>query len=159
MAHETGRMKPLRISENFLRKIFEQAEKEYPNECCGMIFGARDLPEDLSRLRPCRNVQDEYRAKDPRNFSRTAQTAFSIDASELLSIQKEIRGRGEEIRVIYHSHIDTGAYFSEEDHRLAAPEGTPAYPGVQHLVVSVVCGKIADQKIFRWDEGQKKYLP
>ena len=142
---------PLHVPKIILDEIHRQAVREYPNECCGMLFGPSLEPRKISRIRPCRNVQNEYHKKDPDNFPREAKTAFFIDPSELLAIQKEIRISGEEIRVIYHSHIDAGAYFSAEDLRIAAPEGEPAYPGVDYLVISVSSGQVKDTGLFTWN--------
>ena len=151
-------MNQLSIPPDLIRKILEQAEREYPNECCGMIFGSRQKPGELLRVRECRNVQEAWHVRDPENFPRTAKTAYFIDPRELLAVQKEIRAGNEEIRVIYHSHIDAGAYFSEEDKRVAAPEGEPAYQGVDYLVVSVTQGKVNGSHLFRWDPAKKDFL-
>lgn len=148
----------MKIPKEYLEAVCAQAETEYPRECCGMILGPREPKDAWSRLRPCRNVQDAYHGLDPENFPRTAKTAYFIEPRELLEIQKELRVRGEEIKVIYHSHIDAGAYFSEEDTRVAAPEGEPAYPGVDYLVVSVLSGKAAAASVFRWDPSRKEFF-
>ena len=62
------------------------------------------------------------------------------------------------MRVIYHSHVDAGAYFSEEDERIALSEGGPAYPGVSYLVVSVTGGKVGEASLFAWDERKRAFL-
>ena len=91
-------------------------------------------------------------------FSRDARTAYFISPDELLQIQKEAREKAEELRIIYHSHIDTGAYFSDEDARVAAPDGEPAYPGVRYLVVSIMKGKFHEARLFSWDPAKGKYI-
>ena len=146
------------IPKKFLMDVFDQAAREYPHECCGMIIGPKAKPEELSRVRPCRNVQDEYHARDPENFPRASKTAYFIDPKELLVVQKECRENEEDVRVIYHSHIDAGAYFSEEDKRIAASDGEPAYPGVSYLVVSVIQEKACDAHLFRWDPKEKDFV-
>jgi proteasome lid subunit RPN8/RPN11 len=152
-----GTMKVSEIPQGFLKMIFEQAEKEYPQECCGMILGAGQKKQDFSRLRPCANVYDRYHELDPDNFPRTSKTAYFMEPRELLAIQKEMREKDEVIRVIYHSHIDAGAYFSEEDRRIALSAGGPAYPGVSYLVVSVRERKAQEISIFAWDEKKKNF--
>lgn len=148
----------MKIPTEFLKQIREQAEKEYPEECCGMILGPADKPEILSRLRPCKNAQEKYHAQDAASFPRTARTAYFIDAAELLDIQKEARRNGEEVRVIYHSHIDADAYFSDEDKRIAAPDGEPAYPGVDYLVIPVMEGKAGDFRRHLWNPEKKDFV-
>ncbi len=151
-------MKIQSIPKEMLDKINHQAEAEYPKECCGMICGPLERKEIFSRVRPCENAQDRYHALDPENFPRTSKTAYFMDPAELLKIQRELRERKEEIRVIYHSHIDAGAYFSEEDTRIAMAEGEPAYPGVDYLVVSVMQGKVQDRNMFHWDRQLRKFI-
>jgi proteasome lid subunit RPN8/RPN11 len=49
--------------------------------------------------------------------------------------------------VIYHSHPEVGAYFSEEDTRAALSAGYP----VDYLVVDVQVDRIVEAKLFRRD--------
>ena len=141
----------------YLEKIRRQAEQDYPKETCGILIGPRNRQREVSGIYPCRNVQDEYHAKDPVSFPRDSRTAYFIDPRDLLRIQKEAREKGCEIRVIYHSHVEAGAYFSEEDQRTALSEGQPAYPGVSYLVVSVQGGKVGETSLFAWDENQRVF--
>lgn len=142
----------------FLQQICLQAEKEYPNECCGIILGPANQPNLFTRLEPCRNVQEECHRKDPAGFPRTSQTAYFIDPKDLFRIQKQARENQEEIRVIYHSHINAEAYFSTEDKRIAAPEGEPAYPGIIYMIVSVMKGKAHQTHWFHWDSKLKDFV-
>ena len=150
------------IPEPLLQPILRHAEKEYPRECCGIIFSRGGRPDEWVRVRPCRNVQDEYHAADPGHFSRDSRTAYFMDPRELLEVQKEARDRGEQMRVIYHSHIESAAYFSGEDARMAladgSPSGEPVYPGVDYLVLSVIQGKVKDKHLFHWDPQQRKFV-
>ena len=145
------------IPREFLETIKSRAETDYPNETCGILVGPKTNPGVLSGIFPCRNLQDEYHARDPVNFPRTARAAYFIDPQDLLRIQRESRPKGEEMRVIYHSHTDAGAYFSEEDTRIALSEGGPAYPGVSYAVVSVVQGKAGEALLFQWDAGKRAF--
>ena len=131
-------MSKLIIPDEMLRVIHDQAEEEYPDECCGMVIGNRDDPASVTRVRRCRNVQDEYHEKDPERYPRKSKTAYLIDPMELLKIDRELRAKNEAIRVIYHSHIDVAAYFSEEDVRRALMFGEPIYPEADYLVLSVM---------------------
>lgn len=148
-------MKTASIPKEMLDKIFKQAEQEYPHECCGMIM--ENIGTGAFRLHPCQNAQDKHHNLDPINFPRTSKTAYFIDPGQLLKIQKETRDNNEKIKIIYHSHIDAGAYFSEEDTRVALCEGEPAYPGVDYLVVSVLKGKVADSNLFKWDAKKRVF--
>ena len=145
------------IPQVFLESIFLHAEREAPAECCGVILGFSG-EEKFSRVRPLKNAQDEYHRQDPKNFSRTSQEAYFMDPKELLALQKELRASEEEIRVIYHSHINAPAYFSEEDKRMALLDGEPVYPGVDYLVISVAQGSTQEACLYRWDPKEKEFL-
>lgn len=149
---------PVSIPLHFLEQIRRQAERDYPNETCGILVGPVGEREKITGTYPCRNVQDDYHARDPVSFPRTARTAYFIEPADLLRIERENRQRGCEIRVIYHSHVDAGAYFSEEDQRIALSEGKPAYPSVSYLVVSVREGKSLEAAVFEWDEARKTFV-
>ena len=55
------------------------------------------------------------------------------------------------IKVIYHSHCNAGAYFSEEDAATFAQDGTLMWP-CQFLVVSVENAEVKDHKLWRFDQ-------
>lgn len=148
----------LTVSADLLKKIREQAETNYPRETCGILLGPKGEPGKVTALYPCRNLQDEFHAADPVNFPRTAGTAYFMDPSDLLRIQKEAREKQCEMRVIYHSHVNAGAYFSEEDQCIALSEGEPVYPGVAYLVVSVMKGRAGEAALFQWDPQTKTFL-
>ncbi len=140
-----------------LARISVQAEAEYPHECCGVIL-AREAPPGERILLPCRNVQNELRAKDPATYPRDAGTAYSIAPQDLLRMAR-MESDGWSLKVIYHSHIDAGAYFSETDARQALLGGEPSYPEATYLVLSVVGGKATEAAAFRWDPGRRAFAP
>lgn len=146
------------IPARFLQQILLQSEKDYPKETCGILTGPKDQKEEITNIYPCRNVQDKYHTEDPVSFPRTARTAYFIEPGQLLLIQREGREKGQEMRIIYHSHVDAGAYFSEEDQRIALSEGRPAYPNVSYLVVSVRQGKAVEAAFFEWNERSKSFI-
>ena len=139
------------IPGHMFRAICGQAEATYPDECCGVVFARVDAPGKLTRVRPCRNAQDELHALDPEVFPRTARDAYFVDPGDLLAIARETRERNEVVRVIYHSHPDADAYFSEEDQRRAISNGEPVFPEVQYLVVSVRRGTFDRARLFEWN--------
>ena len=147
----------IEIPKDMLEQVYAHAIEEYPAECCGMVFGSKN-ENALTRVRTCVNAQDKYHALDPETFPRKAKTAYFIEPIELLAIEKELSANEERVAVIYHSHIDVDAYFSEEDVRRAVSDGDPIYPGTAYLVLSVVDGKIATEKTFYWDPEQKSFV-
>jgi len=139
----------MHLTDEEWRRVRTQAEAEYPAECCGVLLLRQGSPSERV-LMPCRNVQDELHAKDPARHPRNARTAYFIDPKDLLAIgRREEQGYG--VAVIYHSHIDAGAYFSATDKQNALMNGEPAYPDATYVVVSVMGGKVADARAFAWD--------
>jgi proteasome lid subunit RPN8/RPN11 len=136
-----------------LAQIRAQAEAEYPAECCGVLL--RRAEHRL--LLPCRNIQDELHASDPARHPRDARTAYFIDPKDLLAIGRR-EAEGYRVAVIYHSHIDAGAYFSETDKRNALIDGEPAYPAAVYVVLSVLKGKVADARAFVWQTAARDFV-
>jgi len=139
-----------------LAQIRSQAEAEYPAECCGvLLLRGRDGTDRL--LLPCRNIQDELHAKDPVKHPRDSRTAYYIDPKDLLNIGRR-EGEGYAVAVIYHSHIEAGAYFSATDKRNALIDGAPTYPDAVYVVLSVVKGAVVDAQSFAWDSVARDFV-
>jgi proteasome lid subunit RPN8/RPN11 len=135
-------------------RIQAQAVAEYPAESCGVVLtraGER-------KLMACRNVQDELHAREPARYPRDARTAYYIDPADLLRIGR-LEGEGFSVTVIYHSHIDAGAYFSETDRRNAMLGEEPSYPQATYVVTSVLAGRVDAMAAFRWEPTQRDFLP
>ena len=140
-----------------LDEIHQHAVEEYPEECCGVVVGNPDHNNDNVVYR-CENIQNKLHEKNPENFTRDARTAYNISALELQRLLSEASSKGRVFKVLYHSHPEHDAYFSEEDTRMALFDGeSPIYPGTQYLVVSVYSKKIRDQALFDWNPETKTF--
>jgi adenylyltransferase/sulfurtransferase len=137
-------------------RIRTQAETEYPAECCGAVL-VRDGARPDRLVLPCRNVQNELHAKDPVRYPRDARTAYFIDTKDLLAIGRR-EAEGYRVAVIYHSHIDVGAYFSPTDKQNALIGGEPAYPDTAYVVLSVLEGKVVDARAFVWNGAERDFV-
>jgi len=137
-----------------LESIRRQAVEEYPHEACGVIL----VRAAERRLIRCRNIQNQLHTKDPVRHPRDARTAYYIDPADLLTIGR-LEGDGFAVAVIYHSHVDAGAYFSETDKRQALIGGEPAYPDATYVVVSVVTRSVEAVAAFRWNAARSDFLP
>lgn len=136
-------------------RVQAQAVAEYPAECCGVLL-ARGTSGSDRLLMPCRNIQNELHAKDPVRHPRDARTAYFIDPRDLLTIGRR-EGEGYRVATIYHSHIDTGAYFSATDRQNALINGDPAYPDAVYVVLSVVERRVVDASAFVWDPSARDF--
>ena len=134
-------------------RVCAQAVAEYPAESCGVIL----VRGTERQLLPCRNIQDELHARDPERHPRDARTAYYIDPADLLRIGRK-EGDGFTVAVIYHSHIDAGAYFSETDRRNALFGGEPSYPEATYVVTSVMGGRADAMAAFRWNATQRDFV-
>ncbi len=55
----------------------------------------------------------------------------------MMRLEKELAAQGRKIKAIFHTHVDVGAYFSEEDSTRALWAGRPVLPGVAYLVCGI----------------------
>lgn len=110
----------LTITEELYEQIVAHARKDYPDEACGVVAGAEPAPADG---RPERFIPMLNAARSP--------TFYEFDSMDLFRLDRELRERGEEQVVIYHSHTATEAYPSRTDIELAQE------PGAHYVLVSV----------------------
>jgi proteasome lid subunit RPN8/RPN11 len=144
----------MKIAEAALRAVYQHARASYPEECCGFLIGAPG--GDADEARRVDNRQNELHAADPHRFPRDARTAYNMGASDILLLEKSQR-TARPVRVIYHSHCNVGAYFSEEDKRAATWDGDPLYP-VDYLVVDVQPSGVRGAKLFRFDAARRDFV-
>jgi adenylyltransferase/sulfurtransferase len=130
------------ISRAALETIYAHAREGYPEEVCGFIL-------DGGEVRRCENQQNKMHALDPETYPRDARTAYFLGFKDLKFLDQS----QPPVRIIYHSHVDVGAYFSAEDERAAAPEGELLYP-VDYLVVDVRSDGAHGAKLFRFESGR-----
>jgi adenylyltransferase/sulfurtransferase len=130
------------LSPSALEQIYAHADRSYPEECCGFVFA--DGSVYLGS-----NIQNELHRKNPEMYSRSAANGYTFSVADTLMMNKAFRSDNPVV-VIYHSHPDVGAYFSDEDQDKALFMGEPIYP-VSYLVVDVRQGKTQGSKLFAWD--------
>jgi proteasome lid subunit RPN8/RPN11 len=65
---------------------------------------------------------------------------------------------GRPVKVLYHSHLDVGAYFSDTDAAVAkAGQDEPPWD-LAYLVTSVRGGVVDDRKLFVWDPAARAFV-
>ena len=135
-------------------EVFAHAVECYPEECCGLALGFPGSAPD--RVVRCTNVQNRQLSRGESALD--ASRAFWIDERELLEATRSSESEGQAILVIYHSHVGSAAYFSQQDLRGAlGADGSPLWPGAAQLVVSVRDGVVREAALFEWDEGARAY--
>ena len=68
----------------------------------------------------------------------------------------EGQAEGRPVKVIYHSHCDAGAYFSEEDAATFANGGQLMWP-CAYIVVSIMDGKVAERRLWVHEPGTNHF--
>ncbi|QCX26855.1 Mov34/MPN/PAD-1 family protein [Nocardioides jishulii] len=106
----------LTISSLLRDAIVAHAERDHPDEACGIVAG----PEGSDT--PTRLVEMVNAASSP--------TFYEFDPTELLALYKQMWANDEEPVVVYHSHTATEAYPSRTDIGLASE------PGAHYVLVS-----------------------
>ena len=127
----------LKVPENLLEQCFAQGLSDYPNETCGVLSGPKAAAGKVDACHPLTNVLEELHELDPEHHPRSPTEGYLIDPREQLKLDRELRKSGRAMRIIYHSHPDVGAYFSQQDIDDALWDGRPRYPGIQYLVLGV----------------------
>lgn len=118
-------------------EVCAHARAARPAECCGLLGGVGAAARSIYRLT---NV-----ACDP-------LTAYEAAPRELFEAQRRMRGRGEELVAIYHSHprsLDPSP--SERDVRLAY------YPQAVHLIVGFASEDEPVVRAFRLYEAERRW--
>ncbi len=136
-----------------IQSIQTHAEKNYPEECCGLLIGefkgdaktVREvLPTENSWDEESANLFQEIKSSTERKLSR--RNRFSIAPQVMLKAQKDARDRNLSIVGIYHSHTDHPAIPSEFDRAIA-------WSQYSYVIVSVQQGSACDFKSWSLDEG------
>ena len=131
-----------RLAYDALRR---HGEETYPHECCGVLLGKMNGEG--------RMVTSVVRCGNTRTDS--PQNRYHIDPGELVKIQRDGRGRGEDTVGFYHSHPDHPAQWSQTD--LAEAH----WIGCSYVITSVEKGKAALTRSFELsgsDENDKKFV-
>jgi adenylyltransferase/sulfurtransferase len=137
---------PVVMPAPILHELYRHALETQPEECCGLILGtAAERYQDLVR---CRNEMTQRHQKDPLRYPRDGHEAFYMTESDYVRAMEKAKEDGREITAVYHSHVGSGVYLSEMDLEYAASPLFP-FPDADHIVVSLVEGKVGGVGLFR----------
>src|SRR3970040_2590497 len=108
----------LKLDRHQIAQIFNDAKRDEPNECCGLIGGTDDgRALTIYQLR---------------NIAQNAEVSYEAAPQELFNAQRQMRAQREELLAIYHSHPRAQEPFpSDTDVRLAY------YPTATYLIVGL----------------------
>ncbi len=159
------------VTRAVLRAVEEDALAGYARdeEACGYLRGpAGDaICDDHTRME---NVANKLHARDPETYFRTGRTFFAFNEKRFQDAVERGAKEGRPVKVLYHSHLDAGAYFSPTDAAVMSMGEPPAFEGgpvvmgpgpawpLAFLVTSVRKGAIADHGLFVWDEAARAFV-
>ena len=154
-------LEPVRLTQEVIERVAEHARSSYANdeEACGYLTGPASAPLLCDEATPPQNLANRYHALDPESYPRTGRTYFLLDPMKFAKAVDAGEASKRPVRVLYHSHLDVGAYFSETDAAAATMGGEkPSYDGLFYLVTSIRKGIVDDHKLFAWDPETKKFV-
>jgi proteasome lid subunit RPN8/RPN11 len=149
-----------------LARVEDEARAAYARdeESCGFLVGPAAGGAGMAdALRvtdavPMENRANKLHKLDPETYPRTGRMYFDIDPLKFERAIARGEAEGRPVKVLYHSHLDVGAYFSETDAAAAKMGGDePAYD-LAYLVTSVVAGEVKDRRLFVWDPAARAFV-
>lgn len=162
----------LRITRDAIEQVARAAVAGYlaEEEVCGLLAGPLIEPLLCDRTVPIENLARSLHERDPDTYPRSARTFFAFRERVLEAELRDGRSRGTPIKVLYHSHLDVGAFLSGMDQAMLSrgmppttPDGPamlgagPSWP-IAFLVTSVRRGTndephVDDHRLFIWRKG------
>jgi proteasome lid subunit RPN8/RPN11 len=127
----------IRVGRALVEEMFEHARSVAPDECCGLLGGRG---AQAVSVYPLRNVAED------------ARVAYEAAPEELFAAQREMRGRGESLLCIYHSHPRSEDPLpSPADVRLAF------YPSAVYLIIGFEADGRTVLRAFRISEAEGRW--
>ncbi|RMH59896.1 MAG: M67 family peptidase [Zetaproteobacteria bacterium] len=126
--------------EQVVAAMARMAEQGYPKEVCGLLIGHQhDWGWEVLEARQVANLNTE-RATD----------RFVLDPAAYQRIDRQLRGSGQEIVGVFHSHPDCPARPSPTDLE-------SAWEGFLYPIVSVGSGKAAGMLCWTLDDARRVF--
>jgi len=134
----------LTISQLHWSQLRQHGEETYPHESCGVLVGeaGSDGAHAVRTVVRCRNTRLD-----------SPHSRYHIDPKELVRIQREAAGAGQDIIGFYHSHPDGAAMWSANDLEEAH------WLGCAYVITSVQRGTAAQTCAFvlEGEEANKRF--
>ena len=92
------------ISQQLLDEIRDHAAQSWPMECCGLLIGRQNRPDNSPQSDKTTREQVISRIVVSANVAADPVMTFEIDPGLLVRTHRAVRDRGEDIIGCYHSH-------------------------------------------------------
>lgn len=151
----------LRIARAALAEIERAGRAAYARdeEACGFLEGPDADPRLCDRAVELENLANRYHAADPQGHPRTGRSYFKINSVKFERALADGVARGRPVKVFFHSHLDCGAYFSEEDAASMTMGGDEPSWALAYLVTAVDRGEVTAHRLFVWDPASRGFVP
>jgi proteasome lid subunit RPN8/RPN11 len=132
----------IKLTDQALGAINDDAVSAFPNECCGFLYGTEsaDGSRQITLAVPVTNSKEGDQRRrfeiSPLDYLRAEQFALQKDTALL---------------GVYHSHPNHPAIASEHDLAVAMPY-------FSYVIASVMDGEIADHKSWRLKDEERVFL-
>ena len=150
----------LRIRKSALEVIERAGREAYARdeEACGYLTGPESDPALCDQAVELENLANKYHEVDPENHPRTGHDYFKINGRKFEKAIEAARSEGRAVKVFFHSHLDCGSYFSEED-AASMTMGGQAGPTYQlaYLVTAVDRGEVTAHRLFIYNERTRGF--
>ena len=148
------------IARAVVARVDEEARAAFARdvESCGLLLGPAADPLVVDEIVPMENRANKLHRLDPTSYPRTGRMYFDIDPLKFERSVREGEASGRPVKVLYHSHLDVGAYFSDTDAQAATMGGDAPSYDLAYLVTSVRAGVVDDRKLFVWSPTTKKFV-
>jgi len=149
----------LRVPRAIIERVDEEARAafERDEESCGLLLGPAADALLVDEIVPMENRANKLHELDPETYPRTGRMYFDIDPLKFERAVRAGESNGRPVKVLYHSHVDAGAYFSETDAAAATMGGDAPTYDLAYLVTSVRGGVVDDRKLFVWDPANRAF--
>jgi proteasome lid subunit RPN8/RPN11 len=150
----------LTATRSVIARVDQEALEGYARgeESCGLLTGPTSEPRRVDGIVPMVNRANALHAIDAEAYPRTGRTYFDIDTLKFQTALRRGESQGRPVKVLYHSHVDAGAYFSDTDAEVARMgQGEPPW-NLAYLVTSVVQGKVAGRALYVWDGRKRDFV-
>jgi proteasome lid subunit RPN8/RPN11 len=148
------------ILRNVLARVDDEALRAYARdeESCGFLVGPASDARGIDGIVPMVNRANALHRLDPDSYPRTGRMYFDIDSMKFEASIARGEAERRPVKVLYHSHLDAGAYFSATDAEVAKMgQGEPPWD-LAYLVTSVVEGRVDDRKLFVWEPAVGNFV-
>lgn len=145
------------LSAEIVVEMYRVVEPAWPHEGCGFVF--ESAMDGVWKVIPTQNRAQLLHEKDPERYPRGAGDWFEPDMKPWFRAVRD----GSSPVIIFHSHPDGEAYFSEDDVESAlfrddAGGVRERHEGVWHMVISVRQARALGAALFIFSAGSRSFV-